>query len=102
MLVSVTAGMGAYLYPTYRVRLKQDIFIHTPFIGWMFERKEHLAVAAVAFAWIGCVVHVAMPWFESKHHAALQKLAQRAFAFAFLLCLLVGCIGIWVASVKSF
>src|SRR5262249_49004522 len=42
---TVTTGLlGGYVYPEYRNRLKQHIFIEAPRVGWLFERKEHLAV----------------------------------------------------------
>ncbi len=101
-LVSATGAIGAYLYPIYRSRLKQEIFIHTPAVGWIFERKEHLAVGAIAFAWIGFIAHIVAPNLEPKHKEPLQKLAQRAFALSFLFSLAVAVFGVVVASVKGF
>lgn len=50
LVSSVFAG-GIALYPAYRAQLKRSIFVDAPTLGWMFERKEHLAFAAMAFAW---------------------------------------------------
>lgn len=95
--------LGAWIYPEYRTRLKQAIFIHSPTIGWLFERKEHLAVGAIAFAWIGCIAHLAARSFADD---ALQRsvavMAHRAYVIAFVLCVAVGCIGVAVASYSTF
>lgn len=43
------AGLGLDL--PYRGRLRQRIFLEAPALGWMFERKLHLAFGAAALAW---------------------------------------------------
>jgi hypothetical protein len=98
----VTSLMGGYIYPVYRERLKQHIFIATPRIGWLFERKEHLAVGAVALALVGCVAHLALPLFDDRTRPTVAVLAHRAFVAAFLLALAVAVLGVTVASYKSF
>ena len=101
--VVVTALIGAIIYPSYRNRIKQHLFIEAPRLGWMFERKEHLAVAAVAFALVGCVSHLALPLVPTGGpEQSLARLAHWAFivAFAFALCAAV--LGVSVASYKSF
>ena len=101
--VTATGLLGAWIYPEYRARLKQAIFIHAPKIGWLFERKEHLAVGALAFAWIGCIAHLAAPTFAD---AALKRtvalMAHRAFVIAFVLCVAVACLGVTVATYSTF
>ena len=47
LTVSLTAAFGFVLYPPYRNLLKQRLFVQAPAIGWLFERKEHLAVGAL-------------------------------------------------------
>jgi hypothetical protein len=101
----VTAGglLGAWIYPEYRVQLKQAIFIHTPRIGWLFERKEHLAVGVIAFAWVGCIAHLSACSFEGdelQHSVAVM--AHRAYVIAFVLCVAVACIGVVVATHSTF
>jgi hypothetical protein len=101
--VVVTALFGAYIYPLYRERIKQYIFIETPRVGWLFERKEHLAVGAVAFALAGCTSHLALPLFaDDAIKRTMALLAHRAFMVSFVLALLVAALGVTVASFKSF
>ncbi len=101
--VVVTALFGGYIYPLYRERIKQHIFIEAPRIGWLFERKEHLAVGAVAFALAGCVSHLTLPLFSDEDlKRTMARLAHRAFVVAFALALLVAILGVAVASYKSF
>ncbi|HEY1954391.1 MAG TPA: hypothetical protein VGH28_02240 [Polyangiaceae bacterium] len=100
-LVVVTALLGAYFYPAYRNRIKQHLFIEAPKLGWMFERKEHLAVGAVAFALVGCVSHLALPR-AGAAEPTLERLAHRAFVLAFGFALATAVLGVAVASYKSF
>ncbi len=105
-LVVVTALLGATIYPAYRDQLKQHIFRDAPKIGWLFERKEHLAVGAVAFALVGCVAHVTLPWVTGDAHAetaqTMARLAHRAFVVAFAFALLVAGLGVAIASYRTF
>jgi hypothetical protein len=101
-LVVGNAILGGYLYPEYRSRLKQSIFIDTPRLGWMFERKEHLAVGAVAFALAGCIAHLSLPWMDETTADTMARLAHRSFVVAFVLAAAVACIGVAVASFRSF
>jgi hypothetical protein len=101
-VVVVTAGLGASIYPDYRVQLKPSIFATAPSLGWLFERKEHLAVGAVAFTLLGCVAHLAVPVFEASLRPQVARLAHRAFVVAFVLAAAVAIFGTAVASYKSF
>lgn len=98
----LTGAMGAYVYPDYRRLLKQSIFRASPTIGWLFERKEHLAVSAVAFAIVGCVAHFSRAAFDGQTHRTMARFAHRAFVVSFLLALTVAVLGVVVASFKSF
>ena len=98
-----TALLGVSLYPEYRARIKHPLFLEVPRLGWMFERKEHLAVGAVAFAVVGCLAHLSVPIFaenETKHTVA--RVAHRSFVAAFLFAAVVAILGVAVASYKSF
>ena len=102
-LVVATAALGASFYGEYRARLKQHIFIEAPRLGWLFERKEHLAVGAVSFALLGCVAHLAERSFNNPDtRRTVSRLAHRSFVVAFALALLVAAFGVAVASYKSF
>lgn len=100
--VVATAILGALVYPEYRARIKQHIFLEAPRLGWMFERKEHLAVGAVTFTLIGCLAHLAVPTFDASLQATVARIAHRSFVAAFTLAALVAAIGVAVASYKSF
>jgi hypothetical protein len=101
--VTASGLLGAWIYPEYRSRLKQAIFIHTPTIGWLFERKEHLAVGAIGFAWIGCIAHLSARSFEDESlQRTVSVLAHRAYVISVVLCLAVACIGIVVATTSTF
>jgi hypothetical protein len=101
--VLVTAVLGATIYPLYRERIKQHLFIEAPRIGWMFERKEHLAVGAVAFAVAGCAAHLTAPLVaDERIHRTLAVVAHRAFLVAFALALTAAVLGVAVASYRSF
>jgi hypothetical protein len=110
LAVSLTTGfvtasgfLGAWIYPEYRARLKQQIFIHTPTIGWLFERKEHLAVGAVGFAWLGCVAHLSARSFEgAAQQRTIAVMAHRAYVISFVLCVAVACLGVTVATASTF
>jgi hypothetical protein len=101
--VVVTALLGGTIYPLYRERIKQHIFLEAPRLGWMFERKEHLAVGAVTFALVGCVSHLTLPLMEDGGiKQTMARLAHRAFVAAFGLALIAAVLGVSVASYKSF
>jgi hypothetical protein len=101
--VAVTALLGATIYPDYRARVKQRIFLEAPTLGWMFERKEHLAVGVVLFALVGCAAHLGVTLFtEPAARAAVARLSHRAFVVSFVMALAVATIGVAVASFKSF
>jgi hypothetical protein len=101
--VVATAVLGGTIYPLYRDRLKQHIFIDAPRLGWLFERKEHLAVGAVAFAVVGCISHLSLPLFPRDDvRQSMARLAHRAFLLAFALALLVAVFGVTVASYRTF
>ena len=101
--ITASGLLGAWIYPEYRARLKQAIFIHAPKIGWLFERKEHLAVGALAFAWIGCIAHLAAPTVaDSTLRRTVAVMAHRAYVIAFVLSLAVACLGVAVATYSTF
>jgi hypothetical protein len=101
--VTATGLLGAWMYPEYRQRLKQSLFIHTPTVGWLFERKEHLAVGVIGFAWIGCLAHLAAHGSaDAAEKRTLAVMAHRAFVISVVLCVAVACLGVTVAATCSF
>jgi hypothetical protein len=103
LLVVMTSLLGFCIYPEYRSRIKRDIFIEAPRLGWLFERKEHLAVGALTFALVGCAAHLSLPVFtEGDTRRTVARLAHRAFVVAFALAAVVAVFGVAVASYRSF
>jgi hypothetical protein len=100
----VVAGLlGATIYPHYRERVKQELFLQAPGVGWLFERKEHLAVGALALALAGCIAHLSVPLFNVETtRRTMAQLGHRAFVASFALALLVASLGVVVASYRSF
>jgi hypothetical protein len=100
--LTVVAGLGAWLYVAYREQLKQHIFIHSPAVGLLFERKEHLAFGAVALAWAGCVAYFAALRATPSTSATLRTIAFRSYVASAALALVVAVLGTVVAVYKSF
>ncbi len=102
-LTSLAAGLGLWLYPHYRACIKHELFVEAPAFGWLFERKEHAAFGALAFAWAGCFAHAAAPRAPAPEaRRALARAAWVAFACAALCALGAALAGTAVASVRGF
>ena len=100
--VTIGAAGGAWLYVAYREQLKQQIFIHAPAIGLLFERKEHLAFGSVVLAWAGCAAYFAAPRATPATRTTLRTIAFRSFVASAALALVVAALGTIVAVYKSF
>ena len=102
-LVTLVGAMGAWLYPSYTGKLKQGIFLHAPTIGLLFERKEHLAFAAIGLAWAGAITYAVAPRVsEERTRLALRTAAFRAFVVAAVLAIATATLGTIVATYKTF
>ena len=91
-LVTLVAGVGVWLYPSYRTLLRRHLFQATPTIGWLFERKEHLAFGAVALAWVGALAY----WAERR------TLSHRAYVIAAGIAFVAAALGTVVSTYKTF
>jgi hypothetical protein len=101
--VTAVAATGAALYGPYRDRLKQAIFIASPGVGYLFERKEHLAFGAVLLAWAGAIAYAAAERAgRDDLRAPLRTLAWRAFALACALATVAAALGVAVAVNRTF
>lgn len=100
--VTSVGGVGAWLYGEYRERIKQQIFIHAPRIGWLFERKEHFAFGAIFLAWAGAIAYFGARGTEGTTLRALRKTAFYAFSASFVLALASAVLGTVVASYQTF
>lgn len=100
-LVTAVSAVGVWIYPAYCDQLKQHIFQKAPSIGLLFERKEHLAFAAVAFAWVGAAAFVAA-WRTEGTDRTFRVLAHRAFIAAAGIAILAAILGTTVSTYKTF
>jgi len=100
-LVTLTGIMGALLYPAYRSLVKPKLFATSPAFGNAFERKEHLAIAVVALAWVGLLAH----WAECRERGVARhssRIAFVAYTGAALLAFATASLGLAVAACSSF
>jgi hypothetical protein len=102
-LATIAGGLGASLYPAYRERLRQPLFVQSPSVGYLFERKEHLALGAILLAWVGALSYAAA-FGETDIEArdALRKAAHWAFIASALFGVATALLGTIVASYRTF
>jgi hypothetical protein len=102
-LVTLAGGIGASLYPSYRERLRQEIFVQAPSLGYLFERKEHLAFGAILLAWVGALSYAAaLGNADVGGRDALRKAAHWSFVASALLGVVAALLGTIVASYRTF
>ena len=101
-LVTVAAALGLSFYDAYREKLRQPIFASAPAIGYLFERKEHLAFGVVAFAWIGAIAYTAAIPADAALRELLRRVAHRAFVISAALAVVAAVLGTAVAAYKTF
>ena len=100
-LVTATAALGALLYPSYRVSVKPVLLAATPVVGALFERKEHLGVAALVLAWTGLAA-LALARRRDAAAADLGRLAFVAYAGAAFTAVIAAGAGLIVGAHRSF
>lgn len=96
-VLTVVAALGSYLYYYYSHRLRRPIYTASVQHGLLFERKEHLAFAALALAWAGCLLHLVASKNEQRARAA-----HLAFVASAALTVAVATMGTLIASFRSF
>lgn len=101
-LVTAVGGWGIVIYPAYREKLRQPIFAHAAFYGYLFERKEHLAFGAILLAWTGAVTYIASFLSKGAVVAPLRRAAHVAFISSAGLALATAAIGTLVAAYRTF
>jgi hypothetical protein len=102
-IATLAGALGASLYPAYRDRLRQRIFSDAPAIGYLFERKEHLAFGVVLLAWAGAVTYAAAcRCADVGHRDALRKASHWAFVASAILAVVTALLGTIVASYRTF
>ena len=85
----------------YRDRLRQPLQEGPP-IGYLFERKEHLAWGALLLAWAGGLAYVAATRIDGPARDSLRRASHWAFVIAFLLALVTASLGIVISAFKTF
>jgi alpha-beta hydrolase superfamily lysophospholipase len=100
-LVTVAAALGAAIYPSYRVGVKPLLLATTPAVGALFERKEHLGVAALVLAWIGLFA-LTLARRRDAAAAELGHLAFVAYSGAAFVAIVAAGAGLIVGAHRSF
>jgi hypothetical protein len=59
-LICAAAALGLALHDPYRARLRQRLFIGSPALGWLFERKQNAAFAAVLLGLCALATHACL------------------------------------------
>jgi hypothetical protein len=101
-LVTLAGALGVAQYGEYRDRLRQSIFQHAPAIGYLFERKEHLAFGAILLAWAGAVAYAGATRLEGEPRDRLQRAAHWSFVAASALAVVAAVLGTVVAAYCTF
>ncbi|MDP9034166.1 MAG: hypothetical protein M3O50_05125 [Myxococcota bacterium] len=101
-LVSVTGVLGVLLYGPYRDTLRQPLFARSAGLGYLFERKEHLAFGALLLAWAGAIAYAAELRADGSLRDSLRRVAQFAFVAAAALAALTAALGTVVAAYSTF
>jgi hypothetical protein len=101
-IVTTVFGLGVAIYPSYREKLRQKIFQGAPSVGYLFERKEHLAYGALLLAWAGAIAYVAAIRVDGEMRESLRKAAHWAFVAAACMAVVTATLGTLVAAFRSF
>jgi hypothetical protein len=101
-VATLAAGLGVAMYDAYREKLRQPIFVDSVAVGYLFERKEHLAVGVVGFAWTGAITYVAASFADAALSRAFRKAAHLAFVVAATLAVVTAALGTIVAAYRTF
>ena len=101
--VTLASAIGAFIYVAYSEKLRPLVFAESPTVGYLMERKEHLAFAALVLAWAGAFAYFTAPRATSDAtRMLLRTVAFRAFACAAALAIVVAILGTAVAVNRSF
>jgi hypothetical protein len=100
--ISAVFAIGCLIYGAYRDKLRQALFQQARPIGFLFERKEHLAFGALLLAWAGALAYFAAGRADGPTRDSLRKAAHWAFVAASVLAVVTASLGIIVAAFRSF
>jgi hypothetical protein len=79
-LTIAASALGLALEEPYRSRLRQKLFLKAPDLGWLFERKLHLAVGAILLVLAAAAALAAA---ARSRSAPIQRDLARAAGLAF-------------------
>jgi hypothetical protein len=100
--VTAVGLLGVSMYGSYRDKLRQPIFAQAPSMGYLFERKEHLAFGAILLSWAGAVAYAAATRADGGVREPLRRAAHWAFVAAALLAIATAALGTVVATYRTF
>jgi hypothetical protein len=99
---TLAGGLGVAMYADYRDRLRQAMFQHAPAMGYLFERKEHLAFGAILLAWAGALAYLGAFRMEGEVRERLRRASHWAFVAAAALAVTTAVMGTLVAAYRTF
>ncbi len=99
---TLAGAIGVSLYPAYRDQLRQPLFAEAPRMGYLFERKEHLAFGAILLAWAGAISYAGSFQSEGRVRESLRRASHAAFVAAAILALTVAVLGTLVSAYRTF
>ncbi|APR85209.1 Hypothetical protein A7982_10558 [Minicystis rosea] len=103
----LAGGLGMALHDGYRARIRQRLFLASASLGWLFERKQHLAFGAVLLAVAGAALTAVTQRVESRPGSddlarELRRGARVAWTASALLALTASIASAWVAKRMTF
>jgi adenylosuccinate lyase len=106
-LALAAGGLGFALHDGYRARIRQKLFLQSATLGWLFERKQHLAFAAVLLAVAAAAITIATRRLEARPGAEavtheLKRASTFAWSAAAVLALTASVTSVIVAGRMSF
>lgn len=81
-LVIATSALGVSLHDGFRARVRQKLFLASATLGWLFERKLHLAFGATLLAVSALATAALLSRAEARGDALLVKDLRRASLIA--------------------
>jgi cytochrome c biogenesis factor len=101
-VATLAAVVGGALYPAYRELLKPSIFAEAPALGFAFERKEHLAFGAIAFAWAGALAYAGTLDPRVRARLPMRRASHACFVASAVFALATAALGTCVAVHRTF
>lgn len=102
LAVTFAGALGVAIYGGYREKLRQPIFKQAAWVGYAFERKEHLAFGVVMLSWAGALAYLAASFTHGETRASLRRAAHWSFVIAAVVAVVTATLGTIVAAYKTF